>query len=214
MVDISSFKGSIHLLNDNEKGDFMKRLKLLLLAAVFMSDSLYAVEAGQLSTIQAGDDTFSGLLSEPAEVAKVRLPIQMTSYEAILIRNEKGTQKIEHKAMAPLHYNLRATINRTNHFYVSDWHIETVPTKWDKDQKNWDTQVKFYKRYGQEQELEEFVGTLAVSGKLLNHDKGRVFMLQAKAREQFNNKAGNPLLAVEVGQFEIATRGKMAKSNK
>ena len=192
----------------------MKRSELLLIASVLISTRVAAIEAGQLSTISTGDDSFSGLLTEPAEVAKVRLPIKLTNFEQIIIRNPQGVQRIEHKSLAPVNYNLRATINHSNHFYISDWHIETVPMKWDKDKKLWDAQIKFYKRFGQDQELEEFVGTMSIAGKLLDRDQGMVYLLETKGRQQFQNKRGNPLLLAEVGQFAIEQKGKVAKRDK
>lgn len=185
-----------------------------LLSCLLFASAVSAVEAGNLSTIRTGEENLSGLIANPPEVAKVRLPLKMTSFEQVIIQNGQGARRIEHKALAPVTYTLRATINRSNHFYVSDWHIETVPMKWERDQKIWQAEVKFYKRYGQEQELEEYVGTLPLNGRLLEHDKGKLFVLVTKAQQQFQNKRGNPLLIVNAGQFVLEDKGNIAKSTK
>ncbi len=209
------FKGSIKLSKDNDKGNDMRHssLSLAFLSSFLFSASLWAVELGNLSTFRMGEDPL-GPVSEPAEVARVRVPIKLTSYEQVLVQNQHGVRRIEAKALAPADYNLRATINRTNHFYLSDWHIESVPMQWEKDQKMWKAELKFYKRYGQEQELEEYVGTLPISGRLLGEPKDKVYKFSAQSRQQFNNKRGSPLLIIEVGRNLSEPKGNVAKGNK
>lgn len=211
--DRTLIKGSIKLSKDNDKGNDMRHSSLTLwfISSFFLCASLLAAEPGNLPTFNMGENPL-GSISEPPEVARVRVPIKITGYEQIMVQNQHGVRRIEHKALAPLDYNLRATINRTNHFYLSDWHIESVPIKWEKDLKNWKAELKFYKRYGQEQDLEEYVGSLAVSGHLMGEPKDKVYKFSGQARQQFQNKRGSPVLVVEVGQGVTEPKGNVAKS--
>lgn len=167
---------------------------LMLSAYLLASHGLFAVEAGNLATIQTGESSLT-TVSEPKDVARVRIPLRLTRYEPIVLQNTEGTRRMEYKPMAPVTYTLRATINRSNHFYLADWHIETIPMKWEKETRHWQVDVKVYKRYGQEQELEEFIGNHSIRGRLMGDD--RLFTLEAQGRQQFNNKRGNPILLLE-----------------
>lgn len=185
-------------------------LSLWFIGSFLLCARLWAVEPGNLSTFNMGENPL-GPVSEPPEVARVRLPIKLTAYESIMVQNQHGVRRIEHKPLAPLDYNLRATINRTNHFYLSDWHIESVPIKWDRDQKSWRAELKFYKRYGQEQDLEEFVGTLGIAGQLLGEGQDKVYRFAGKGQQRFQNKRGSPVLDVELGHGVSEAKGNVAK---
>jgi len=190
----------IFLFEDNEKGGAMRLfMRALGLSVYFLaSQTLFAVEAGNLTTFQTGRSNLT-TVTEPQDVARVRVPLRLTRFEPIVVQNQQGTRHMEHKSLAPIAYNLRATINRSNHFYLADWHIETVPMKWEKDTRKWQVEIKFYKRYGQDQELEEFVGTMPLQGRLIGED--RLFTLETQAKLQFNNKRGSPVLTVEAGSI-------------
>ncbi|HYX32508.1 MAG TPA: hypothetical protein VE954_05295 [Oligoflexus sp.] len=187
-------------------GQFVRALSLS--AFLLATQALFAAEVGNLSTIQTGESSLTTVVSEPKDVARVRIPLRFTRFEPIIVQNAQGTRRMEHKAMAPVAYTLRATINRSNHFYLSDWHIETVPMKWEKETRNWQVEIKVYKRYGQEQELEEFIGTQSLQGRLVGIDK--LFTLETQTRQQFNNKRGSPLLLIESGSIAVE-KGNVAR---
>lgn len=172
------------------------------------AQTLFAVEAGHLSTIRTGESSLT-TVTEPKDVARVRIPLRFTRFEPIVVQSPEGSKRMEYKPMAPISYTLRATINRSNHFYLADWHIETVPMKWEKNARNWQVEVKVYKRYGQEQELEEFIGTHSLSGHLVGDD--RLYTLETNSRQQFNNKRGSPLLIVESTRAAPAEKGNVAR---
>ncbi|MCX6131061.1 MAG: hypothetical protein NTX25_18635 [Proteobacteria bacterium] len=182
----------------------------LWISALLLSNQLlFAVSPGNLSTIQTGPSPLT-TVTVPSDAARVRIPIRLVRFEPIVLQNLQGVKRIENKPLAPVSYNLRATINRSNHFYVADWHIETVPMKWEREARQWMVEIKFYKRYGQDQELEEFVGTLPLNGRLVGAD--RLFTLEVQAKQQFNNKRASPVLLVEVGarateKGNVAIRG-------
>lgn len=186
-------------------GQFIRALGLG--AFLLASRTLFAVEVGNLSTIQTGESSLTAV-SEPKDVARVRVPLRLTRFESIVVENAEGTRRMEYKAMAPVSYTLRATINRSNHFYLEDWHIETIPMKWEKESRHWQVEVKIYKRYGQEQELEEFIGTQSLKGRLVGED--RLFTLETQSRQQFNNKRGSPILLLESGSIAVE-KGNVAR---
>jgi hypothetical protein len=199
----------IFLIEDNGKGGVMGQFVRALSLSAFLlaSRTLFAVEMGNLSTIQTGESSLT-TVSEPKDVARVRIPLRLTRFESIVVENAEGTRRMESKAMAPISYTLRATINRSNHFYLEDWHIETIPMKWEKETRNWQVEVKIYKRYGQEQELEEFIGTQSLKGRLVGED--RLFTLETQSRQQFNNKRGSPILLLESGAIALE-KGNVAR---
>jgi len=199
----------IFQIEDNGKGGVMGQFVRALGLSAFLlaSRTLFAVEVGNLSTIQTGESSLT-TVSEPKDVARVRIPLRLTRFEPIVVQNAQGTRRMEYKAMAPVSYTLRATINRSNHFYLADWHIETIPMKWEKETRNWQVEVKIYKRYGQEQELEEFIGTQSLKGRLVGED--RLFTLETQSRQQFNNKRGSPILLLESGSIAVE-KGNVAR---
>jgi hypothetical protein len=199
----------IFLIEDNEKGGAMGQFMRALGLSAFLlaTRSLFAAEMGNLSTIQTGESSLT-TVTEPKDVARVRIPLRLTRFEPIVVQNAQGTRRMDHKAMAPVSYTLRATINRSNHFYLADWHIETIPMKWEKETRNWQLEIKVFKRYGQEQELEEFIGTHSIQGRLLGNDK--LFTLEAQTRQLFNNKRGSPVLLLETGSIAVE-KGNIAR---
>ena len=114
-------------------------------------------------------------------------------------------RRVEHKPRLPIRYNFKATIDRTNHFYVSDYHVETVPIKWEHDTKTWTLAVHFYKRYGDGQELEESVGSMDIKGQL--DGAGKLYTLKSKGKQNFNNKQGFPQLLVEIDSIQVGEKG-------
>ena len=180
---------------------------LCLGAYLLATQALFAAEMGNLSTFQTGESALT-TTSEPKDVARVRVPLRLTRFEPIVVQNLQGTRHMEYKSLAPVSYNLRATINRSNHFYLADWHIEAVPMKWEKETRRWQVEIKFYKRYGQDQELEEFIGTLPLQGRLMGDE--RLFTLEVQSKQQFNSKRGSPVLLVEAGMAAM-DKGNVAR---
>lgn len=182
-------------------------LKAVLFLGIYAPLSLNAVEKGNLSNIDTGSSLAE--VGEPPEVARVRIPLKLTSFEQVVIKGEDGIRRMESKPLTPVRLNFKATINRTNHFYLSGWHVESVPTKWDRDSKRWDVEVKFYKRFGEETELEEYVGSMPITGQLIGADM--LYTLEAKGQQKFTNKSGNPLLLVEVNSPRYVKKGNVAR---
>lgn len=184
-------------------------LKALVVFGSLAASPLMAVEKGNLSGIVTGDSSFTDVVQLTDDAVRVKVPLKMTVFESIVVKNDEGIRRIEQKALTPIKYNFKATIDRTNHFYVSDYHVETVPVKWDAGSKNWTVEVNFFRRYGEGQELEEAVGSLTVRGQL--EGARRLFTLQGKAKQTFNNKQGKPLLMVEMDSLRTLEKGNIAR---
>ncbi|RZA10472.1 MAG: hypothetical protein EOP10_34730 [Proteobacteria bacterium] len=133
----------------------------------------------------------------------------MTLFDSIVVKSKEGIRRVEQKALTPVKYNFKATIDRSNHFYVSNYHVETVPVKWDHSSRFWTVEVNFFKRFGEGQELEESVGSMTISGKL--EGERRLYVLKGKAKQIFNNKQSQPLLMVEMDSPISPEKGNIAR---
>lgn len=184
-------------------------LKALVVLGTLAASPSMAVEKGNLKGFSTGDSSFTDVVQLADDAIRVKVPLKMTVYEPIVVKNQEGVRRIEHKALAAIKYNFKSTIDRTNHFYVSDYHIETIPQKWDSATKNWTVEVNFFRRYGEGQELEEAVGSLTVRGKL--DGARRLYTLQGKAKQTFNDKTGKPLLSVEMDSLQSPEKGNIAR---
>ncbi len=185
--------------------------KALLVLGSFMASSLFAVEKGNLSGFNTGDSSFTQVQLDQ-DAIRIKVPLKMTVYEPIIIKDREGIRRMEQKALAPVKYNFKATIDRTNHFYVSGYHIETIPVKWEHDSKQWTVEVNFFKRYGEGQELEESVGGMTISGKL--HGERRLYTLLGKAKEDFLNMEGKTVFTVEMDSLPAQEKGNIARRDK
>src|SRR5947208_449315 len=73
-----------------------------------------------------------------AQPAKVRLGLRLTPFKKVTTRGRDGAVETRYVPVEPLRHTLRARLNVTNHFFVGEWHIETVPTKWVKKTRHYE----------------------------------------------------------------------------
>lgn len=132
------------------------------------------------------------------ETAKVRIPVKITTYEKMIIKKTNGQSRIEHKKSQSIRYVFRGRMERSNHFYVSRWHIETVPLSWEKRSNKYKTKLRFYKSYGETPELEEYLGHMTITGSLEGEDK--LYNLVGFSSAKFTDKHNNPVIDVEIGK--------------
>ena len=134
---------------------------------------------------------------QSSKLARVRLKVQVTDYERLLVRQSNGEMKHAFKPRKPFGHNLRARIEKVNHFYLGRWHIETQPLSWSKELNVLRMRLKFYKTYGSSQDVEERVGSVLVKGSL----KGKDFLYSFTGSKniQFKNKLGQPIADISVG---------------
>jgi hypothetical protein len=130
--------------------------------------------------------------------AKVRIGLRLTSFEKIVARGEGGATETRFVPMEPLRHVLRARLNKMNHFYVGDWHVQTEPTKWVRKTRAYEVRLSIYRRYGAFGQLEEQVGTVDLAG-VLTPQPENVFVLNGVARQRLRNRFGQPVLDVVAG---------------
>lgn len=131
------------------------------------------------------------------KIARARIPIELTSYNKLLLRNQEGVLEEVFRPQKPKRAWLRSRIERKNHFYLSNWHIETVPMEFVQAEKYFLVKLRFYRMYGKNKGLEEYVGMVEVAGYL--DGKDYLYRLKTFQNHSFTNKAGDPLLDVVVG---------------
>ncbi len=183
-------------------------LRAWLIFGGFAAFPLMAVEKGNLSSINTGDSALTEVKAEDF-APRARVPLRLTMYESVVVRNEAGNRRIVNKPLNPVRYNFKATIDRINHFYLNDLHVETIPEKWDHDSRQWSLTVHFYKRYGEGQDLEESIGSMSIAGNL--EGDASPYMLKALAQKNFKDKNGNPLLNVEINSKNASEKGNIAR---
>lgn len=172
----------------------LKISTLLVLAfdfPVLNAVSLNAIKTGNNPMMQvAGKD-------DQKRVARVRIALDLRNYEKIVVRAQNGQQRFQYRTVDPLKRVLRARIEETNHFYVDGWHVETIPQSWSKASRILTVKMRYYKRYGINQELEEFVGEHLLKGYLTGKD--HLYVLRGQAKSRFTDKFGNPIVEVVAG---------------
>lgn len=158
-----------------------------------------SLAAGTLQTIQTGHNPLIELPGPQKEGAQVRIAVELRPFEKILVQG-RGEQKqqLEYRVIQPTKHMLRARIETSNHFYIGKWHIETVPVRWSRSERLLHMNVRIYKRYGDRQELEEFVGQIPISG-TLDGENG-LFVLTGQTQQRFHNKQGHPIVEMRVGE--------------
>ncbi len=141
-------------------------------------------------------------------VVRVRIPLQLQSYEKVVVTDHKGMTRYQYKPLPLLKHHLRARLERKNHFYVGNWHIETIPEKWDRVTKQYAVKLRVYKRYGDGRELEELVGKVDVNGKV--EGKDLLYNFKGFATVAFKDREGKPVLDLGVGHdFNLASQLKV-----
>ena len=169
-----------------------------------------AIAFGVLSLLFAGSYAFGSvnpprksiesLVRMPKQsprLARVRLAVELTNYKKFLVRNNYAKVSEMFRPLKPIKRHLRARIEKTNHFYIGDWHIETIPVKWSKEKMHLTMKLRFFRRYGTSNNLEESVGSTIISGHIEGHDY--IYNFQGAKKLKFKNLMGHPLVDVNIG---------------
>lgn len=129
---------------------------------------------------------------------RVRIGLRLTPFIKVVQREENGQQTTRFVPAEPIRHTLKARINGINHFFVSDWHIETKPIKWIKKTGRYDIKLTFYRRFGAFGQLEDLVGSVDLAG-TLDLEKDQVYVLIGVVRQRLRDKLGSPYLDVVAG---------------
>lgn len=145
-------------------------------------------------------ERFIKVLPLSREPARVRIGFRMAVYEPVVVRNRTGASSTRYLRRNPIQHTLRARVEQINHFYVGEWHIETIPQKVVNQTRRYEVRLNFYRRFGDAGDVEEKVGSLDLGGFLEEQDKqSRLFVLQAYRETQFRDPLGNPIADVVAG---------------
>lgn len=129
---------------------------------------------------------------------RVRIGLRLTPFKKMASRGQDGQSATHYLPMEPLRHTLRARLNKPNHFFVGDYHVETKPLKWVRKSRRYEVQLDLYRRYGAFGQLEEFVGSVSLNG-VLEEQEDNVFVLLGTARQRFRDKFGNPVIDLVAG---------------
>lgn len=129
---------------------------------------------------------------------RVRIGLRLTPFIKVVQKEQNGQQTTRFIPAEPLRHTLKARINGINHFFVSDWHIETKPLKWIKKTGRYDIKLTFYRRFGAFGQLEDLVGSVDLAG-TLDLEKNQVYVLIGVVRQRLRDKLGSPYLDVVAG---------------
>lgn len=179
----------------------LKRFQYSLCLVFISLFSLSLAASPNLNTIQTGKHPMMDIQRSTKESAQIRIPIELKPFEKVLVykNKEDRNKSVDFRNFQTLRHVLRARMDRTNQFYFGDWHVETSPLKWRKNERSLKLKLSFYKRYGEGKELEEFVGSLEVNGLVQDGEKG-FFKYNTYAKHTFTNKKSQPLVEVSIGE--------------
>lgn len=129
---------------------------------------------------------------------RVRIGLKLVPYSKVYTKSTNGTQKVSHVKAEASSHTLRARLDKVNHFYLNDWHIESKPVSWIRNTKRYEVQLTFFQRYGAYGKLEKRVGALKLNGNLHKQHEN-IYVLSGVAKKRFNDKFGAPVLDVISG---------------
>lgn len=129
---------------------------------------------------------------------QVRIGLRLTPFKKITTKLRDGSDETRFLPAEPLRHTLRARLNKTNHFFVGEWHIETVPTKWINKTRRYEVRLNVYRRFGAFGQLEESLGSVDLAG-VLEQQEDRLFVLLGVARKRLRDKFQNPSLDIVAG---------------
>ena len=129
-------------------------------------------------------------------VKRVRIPLNIIPYKKVVLQNQFGQNTTKYVRNTLITQTLRSRVDRPNHFYIQDFHIETHPQKFNNVTKQYDVRIIINKMYGANNQLEEQLGFLDLSGQLQGN--GDIYNLAATATKKFKDKSGNPIVEFKI----------------
>lgn len=186
---------------------WMKLCGLLIVAIVSMPVQVFAAES-----VTASQPTNAKLHAQPVNPkagavkirnenlgpVRVRIALKLTPYESVNMRSPGGQSIAKQVALQPVEQILRARLEQTNHFYFGNWHVESVPLRWQKATSQYSVQLNVYKRYGRGSEIEEKIGSIRVDGQL--EESGlKLYTLVGTSQSEIANSHGTKVLELAAG---------------
>lgn len=129
---------------------------------------------------------------------RVRIGLRLTPFKKVVSRDQKGVATPRYVPIEPLRHTLRARLNKLNHFFIGDWHVETKPLKWIRKSRRYEVRISIYRRYGAFGQLEEFAGSVDLAG-VLDEQDDNTHVLLGVVRRRLRDKMNNPLVDIVAG---------------
>jgi hypothetical protein len=140
---------------------------------------------------------------------EVRFGIRITEFKEINNRNE-----IIPNIKNVYQHTLKGKLLKTNHFYIKNYHIQTIPEEWNETNKYYAVKIIASLRFGERGDVEERLGELKLGGLLKG--KRSPYILHALSKVTFNNSFGTPTVSILAGynpRPEMIGKSKLANKN-
>ncbi len=165
-----------------------------VLAAPFQPDDWSVFERDSATSHTADVD-----LADEASASRLRIPLTIKGFERVPAAGSGGAANGARDVIIPRraqNFNLKARMDRPNHFYFGDWHFETLPTG-----KTPSGEVQFKmslsRTFGEGGELEEHVGDMDLRGGIARSEPG-VYEFMGKSGARFTGRSGDALVEIQV----------------
>jgi len=136
---------------------------------------------------------------ETSNAQRVRIPVTLKSWSEVDTTAADGKTKKTRIAGKTVSQVLRARIERSNDFYLGSLRVKTTPVRWLKRSNQYQVKLEVFRRFGEDTQLEESMGSVTLTGILEQQDDG-LYVLNGTARRLFRERTGEPLLELEAGQ--------------
>ena len=168
-----------------------------------------ATKAEMGSSVSGTAHALSGDASQMDELPRVRIRLKLKPYAEINFRTVDG--KIIHKNQEEkaIEHVLRARLESVNHFHVQNFHIESIPIRWHRESQQYSVQLNIYKKFGDDSELEEKIGSTRIDG-ILEQQSPKLFSLVANKEASFVSVTGEKQLTLVAGSSPRDERTKNA----
>lgn len=144
-----------------------------------------------------------------SQIRWVKIGLALTPYKTTKKNARRGASPVVGKTE---HYTLRAKLNKSNHFYVGHYHVQTTPLFLEPQSGRYAVKLRVYGKFGALGQVEEEIGSVDVDGILTG--KGPIYVLKGVAQDKFHDKLGKPLLLVTAGLGKPKAYSEKRKSKK
>lgn len=175
------------------------RISLIMILGLSIAQNVLGATNSQLGV--AASNTYNRPDDPPLETPssqRVRIPMTFKTWTDVETRDPSGKMRRTRIAGKPISQVLRARIERSNDFFLSDYRIKTTPVRWLKRSNQYQVKLELFKRLGEDGAIEENLGSVTLTGVLEKQDDG-LFVLNGSARRLFRDRVGDPILDLDAG---------------